>query len=201
MDALDLAVTEAERRTRAELVVVVSPISDGYENFFILHGLFVGSLLGFGLWTVHAVVAFPYLLALQFAAIALFLFLPPLRSLCMLFVPERVRKLRVAQRAYDESYLVSRQAAVDTPFVLFYVSLAEHQALFLPNPLVGATIPDEKWNELVAGLASSVRAEGLKNACLKTIRAAADVLEAHFPDDGRPTTPIPNVINGGSPRK
>lgn len=183
-EAVAQAITEAERQTSAELVVVVSPASDAYQSYLLLYGLIAGSTIDIGLWAAKLVTLFPLLLVIQLTVIALLSFTPWLRHLCLRLAPKRIRHHRAAHRAYEEYLSVARHVSAVTPIVLLYVSLAEHYAHILPSRSVREKVPDDSWNAIIGGLTAAIPSEGLPTACIKAIRQATGLLAPHFPEKG-----------------
>jgi putative membrane protein len=179
-DAIAHAIVEAERSTSAKLVAVVAPASDVYQSYFLLYGLIIGSAIDIILWALKLITAFPLLLAIQLAVIALISFIPWLRHLLIRLVPKHVRHRRAAHRAYEEYLIVSHHTSVTDPIVLLYVSLAERYAHILTSRSVREKIPDNHWNEVIGKLTADIRAEGLRNACIKTIQHMTELLIHHF---------------------
>lgn len=183
-EAIAQAITEAERQTSAELVAVIAPASDVYQSYLLLYGLIAGSAIDIGLWAAKLLTAFPFLLAIQLAAIALFSFTPWLRHLLVRLVPKRIRHHRAAHRAYEEYLSVSRHVSAATPIVLLYVSLAEHYAHILTSRSVREKIPDEHWNAVISELTAAVRQTDIQDACVHTIKRMAGMLAPHFLEKG-----------------
>jgi putative membrane protein len=180
-EAITSAIMEAERKTDAEIAVVVAPASDGYQGCVLLLGLACGSLLAFALWAGKILIFFPSLLIVQFAVIALFAFTPGLRVFCARFASRQVLHKRAAQRAYEEYMAVSQKAPASVPLVMFYISLAEHYAHILPDRLVREQIPDAVWEQVISEFTASMSKAGIENACAQAISHIAKLLAPHFP--------------------
>jgi putative membrane protein len=180
-EAVARAVAEAEQKTCAELAVIVAPASDAYQDIMLLFGFIAGSAIGLGLWITSAVVAFPFLLAIQLSAMGLLAFVPWVRHACLRFVPLRIRRHRAAHRAGEEYLTVSRHVSAATPIVLIYISSAERYVHVLTSRSVLEKIPEDEWNVLVRALTAGVSSDGLRNACVKAIRNAIQLLAEPFP--------------------
>ena len=86
-EAVAQAIAEAEHKTCAELVVVVAPASDVYQDYMLLYGLIAGGMIDLGLWITKTITVFPFLLAVQLVVMALLAFTPWLRHLCLRLFP------------------------------------------------------------------------------------------------------------------
>ena len=193
-EALTQAISEAERTTSAELVVVIAPASDVYQSYLLLYGLISGSTIGLALWIAKIITAFPLLLTIQLVAMALLSFIPWLRHICLRLVPKRILHHRAAHRAYEEYLSVSRHVSSETPIVLLYVSLAEHYAHILTSRSVREKIPDKNWNTIIDELTTAIPSVGIKTACIKAIGMAAKLLAPHFVERGEIHNLAHNVI-------
>jgi putative membrane protein len=182
--AIGQAIAEAERRTAAEIVTVIAPASDAYQSYILLYGLIVGSAIATGLWGTKTVTAFPLLLVIQIAAMALLSFIPWLRHACIRLVPKRILYHRAAHRAYEEYLSVSRHVSAATPIVLLYVSVAEHYAHILTSRSVREKIPDKTWNAVIQEFTVSVKKSGLRAGCIGAIQKITGLVIPHFPERG-----------------
>lgn len=184
-EAVAQAIAEAERKTCAELVIVVAPASDVYQSYMMLYGLIAGSAIGLGLWTTKTITAFPFLLVIEFVPMALLTFIPWLRHLCLRLVPKRIRHHRAAHRACEEYLAVSRHIPVATPIVLLYVSVTERYAHILSSRLVREKIPDETWTAVIREFTGGIRKLGLRESCINAIKHMTKLVTPHFPEQGK----------------
>ncbi|MBV8939466.1 MAG: hypothetical protein JO089_06470 [Alphaproteobacteria bacterium] len=175
------AIAAAERRTAAELALVVTPASDAYQSGVLLYGITAGTVLSLGLWVSGALTDFPLLLLVQLGAAVIISLIPWLRHACIRLLPRRMRQHRAARRAFEEYLHASRHFPATAAVVLIYISLAERYAHVLASHAVREHIPDETWSGTIDVFTQSVRGEGLKNACVRGIQHAADILAPYFP--------------------
>lgn len=192
-DEIALAVSEAERRTAAEIVVIIAPVSDAYQSYLLVFGLIAGSSLAVMLWATKLLTAFPFLLAIQIAAVAIVSFVPNLRSYFMCLIPEKVLRQRVAHRAYEEYLNTARCVPSTTPIALLYLSLAERYAHIQASRQVREKIDETKWSEVVTDFTTSIGKNGLKVSVTNSVRKMADLLSVPFPDRGEPNV-IPGLV-------
>jgi putative membrane protein len=182
--ALAQAIGQAEASTSVEVVLVVTPASDIYQGYLVLYGLALGSMIAGALWASTLIMTFPVLLMIQLAAIAAFLFIPPLQSFCTQLVPRRIRQDSAAHRAYEEFTRLCGAAPAHIPIILIYVSLAEHRIHILPNRVVSEKIPGSQWDNVIGEWAVVMRSKGLKSACLTAIDQITRLAQPHFPERG-----------------
>ena len=182
--AISQAVTQAERRTSAEIAVVLTPASDGYQAYQLLYGFAAGSVTCVLLWATKTLTAFPVLMLIQALALGCFAFIPLLRHLCMKLLPKRVLHRYAARRAAEEFQTLSRQVPPERVLVLLYVSLAERYVHILHSRAAGAKIKPSVWDGIVASFTAGARKPGLAPAFEIAIGKIADALAPHFPDKG-----------------
>jgi len=175
------AIAEAERRTSAEVVVVVLPASDPYQSHLMSYGLALGSLIGMGLWTEKIVTGFPVLFGIQVAAIMAMLFVPFLGSLCLKLIPKRVMHHHAARRAFEEFLIVSRHVPAERPVVILYISLAERYVHVLHSRAILQKVPNEAWEAVVQEFTALMKKSSLQEACDAAIQRITRTLEPCFP--------------------
>jgi putative membrane protein len=180
--AVEKAINEAEKRTLAEIFIVLAPASDPYQSQVMLCGLVLGSVITLALWFWHILIIFPALLMLQLGLVALFLFVPQLHGCCFCLVPKQIMRRKAARRAYEEYIFASRHVPSNTPVVLLYVSLAEKYAHILHSRAVAAKIPEEVWDKEIAAFTAAVKEHGLEKASADAAARIADILAPHFPE-------------------
>jgi uncharacterized membrane protein len=178
--AIKQAIASAEQRTHAQIAVVVSKASDAYQSYVLLYGLIVGSIASLALWMLRLAYDFPLLLLIQIGSMAVISFVPQLRQLCIRFVPKRALHHRAAHRAYEEYMFLSRHISRETPFVLFYVSLAERYAHVLPSHNTRDKVPNDAWETVIRNFTGTVKQTSVQNACIQAIGQIADTLAPHF---------------------
>lgn len=182
-DIIAQAIEKAERNTRAEIAVVVTPASDTYLDFILLQGLLLSALLTISLWASSAITNFLELLAIQLSVLLLLFFLPVLRRLCLRFVPMKILHQRTARRALEEFHTVHRQLPATAPMVLFFVSLGERYAHILSSHAVYEILPDSHWDTIIADFGKTMP-QGLPTACTSAIEHIGTILREHFPENG-----------------
>lgn len=192
--AISAAVAAAERRTSAEIAVVVAPASDTYQAYLLLYGFAAGSALAALLWCTKILTPFPMLLALQGLCMAVFAFSPFLKTLCLKLLPTPLLHHYAGRRAALEFESLSRHVPAERPIVLVYVSLAERHAHIIHSRAVSLKIPDAAWDTVVAELTGLMKTAGLQQACVEAVGRVADILSPHFPDTGETNALSDGVI-------
>ena len=180
-DAIAKALQQAKHRTDAEVIMVVSPVSDHYQGEVMAYGLALGSLISLGLWLGNVYTGFPELLGVQIAVIAMINLIPALRGIFVKMIPKRILHHQAARRAMAEFVFEARHVPARQPAVMLYVSLAEHYAHILHSRAVPEKVPGEAWNGVIRNFTGAVKSAGLQNACVTAIGDMAKILEESFP--------------------
>lgn len=183
-EVLTQAVAKAEQNTSAELVVVTAPASDGYADFVLLMGFWLGAIFSLALWLAGIATSYAELVAIQASVLLILFYAAPLQRALIRFVPKKVRAGRSASRAAEEYFYVHRKLPVDAPMVLMFVSLAERQIHIISNYLVSEKLPDSEWESAVALFVREVKKGSVLTACEATIAQIGHRLQENFPDDG-----------------
>lgn len=179
-EALNKAIHEAEIKTSAMIKVAILPSSNRYQEFVLLYGFIIGSGLSIILWNRHVVTDYPWLLCIQLSVTVLCDVMPLFRQLCVKMMPRHVLVHHARQMAYQEYHHHHSFAATGQPFVLLFVSLAEHYVHVVTNPTVHEKIPDN-WQIVTDRFASTMKSAGLSQACVSAIQHISEILAPQFP--------------------
>lgn len=76
--------------------------------------------------------------------------------------------------------------------VLIYVELADHAVEIVADRAAARAIPEERWQELAAGLAAAYRRGEYLQGTLESLARLQPLLEAAFPPGGRNPDELPN---------
>ncbi|MDD4615849.1 MAG: hypothetical protein PHW76_01855 [Alphaproteobacteria bacterium] len=180
--AIQNAVKEAERQTSAEIVVVLAPASDPYDDYILLFGLIAGSIAAIAFWIAKWIMTITGFVAIQFCVLAFIWLGAWLRTGFLRFVPPRIQRHRAANRAAAEFADISRRLKPATPLVVFYVSLAEHYIHIVTNSVVREKIPDSSWTDILETFKSSMKKSTVRAECIAAINAIASRVSPLFPE-------------------
>jgi putative membrane protein len=183
--AIEQAIRQANRESSAELAVIITRASDEYRAVSLIIGLVLGTLLATLLWRQRMMTEIYSLFCVQLAVTLLFVSFPFLRHLCLRFEPARILHRRAAERAAAEYMHLTHHLAASVPVILLYVSLAERYVHIYASRCVREKIPDVEWHAVVRTLTTAVKREGVREAMIKVISHASDMLKTAFPPPGR----------------
>lgn len=184
LDAVQVAVREAEARTSGEIVPYVVEQSDEYPSA-AWKGAALGALLGplvavaiyewGGYWGVYvpAWIVFP---AMAGGALGYLLtvLLPPVRRW---MAGDEILELRARRRA-EVAFLEQEVFRTrDRTGILLFISLFEHRAIVLGDTGINQKVKQEEWDGLVKRLAQGIRAGRPGAALVEAIRECGPLLE------------------------
>jgi len=180
------AIRAAEKRTAGEIYCVVARVSDGYffpAGCFVLGAILILSLpAAFVLEYWWISLRLPVFVAAQLlaaaAALALLWFVPGMR---LWFVPRGLRYRRAHDNAMKQFLARNVHRTAERTGVLIFVSLAERYAAVVADSGINAHVPQQAWDEVVAGLVAHAGQNRLADGFVAAIGAVGSHLETHFP--------------------
>lgn len=186
--------TEAERRTSAELAVVIARESDAYGSYPLLWAA-VLSLLAGGIAPLLEPELEPTLLfawqAGLFIILGILFHWSPIRYR---LVPAAIKRKRAADLARLQLASLVDGKTPEEAGVLLFVSLAERHVEILVDRGVAHALPEETWKSVVEGFLTSVRHGRLADGLLEVIRQCTDRLATPFPPRPDATNDIPDRV-------
>lgn len=180
-EAIDAAVKNAEKKTRAEVVAIHARSSGHYHLFKLIYGLAFGTVAAFLTYFYFPNLYFTNFFMVQLVITAILSFLP----ISSWLIPEKVLQDTAANALFKEYYILDRNTPIDLPFALFYVSSFERYVHILVSDAVRAKINDDVWQEVIAKFTAQTKAEGLKNAMVAAIENIQEILKPNFPKKAR----------------
>ena len=187
------AITQAERKTAGEIVVVVAASSDAYLYVPPLVAALASLLVPWPLiFFTRLGVESIYLAQLAVFLVLTALILPPRVRTAL--VPARIKHLHAHQRAVEQFLVQNLHTTAGRTGVLIFVSVAERHAEILADAAIDARVPPGTWTSIVADLTAAIGkgqpTEGLRTA----IAAVGAHLAEHFPPDTRDANELPDHL-------
>lgn len=184
------AVAIAERRTSAEIAVVIEGGAKGSLMKSALTGLVVGGVLGIMTYPPGSP-GFHHLPLIMLVSTMIWV-LRDLRYLWVSPVDRWLNRLQcrdmvdaLAARAAAEYMALTDQLPPAVPVVLFYISPKDRYAHIYTSRNVREKMPATVWDKVIAAFTGSVKEKGVKQACIDAVEDIGNVMEAVFPDDGK----------------
>ena len=175
------AIAELERRSSAELVVVVAHRSAGYATYSGLLAAGVALLAG---WTAAFIE--PDLPAAHFAILQ-GLLLIGCGALCLLtplgvmLVPSSVKRARAATLARLEFANLVHGRTRRKDGVLLFLSLAEHYIEIITDDAIAAVIPQDRWPQMISQFTAKAKGAPIGDCLHGLVQDCSAILAEHFP--------------------
>jgi putative membrane protein len=187
------AITQAERTTAGEIVVVVAARSDAYLYVPPLVGALVSLLVPwvliyFSQLGLHSI----YLAQLAVFLIVTTLLLPlPVRTA---LVPPFIKRRHAHQHAVEQFLVQNLHTTEGHTGVLIFVSVAEHHAEILADTAIDARVPEGTWKKIIDDLTAAIGNGRAVDGLAAAIAAVGQHLERHFPPDTRNPNELPDHL-------
>ena len=212
-DKVSAAIAEAEGKSSAEIVAVVSELSDPYHDV-ALHWAVLALIavlawaaacpsclnwwmdLILGGWrpepSLRETLTFLMILAvLKFTAVLLILKYMPLR---IALTPGATKARRVRRRAVSLFRTGAEQRTVGRTGVLIYLSLRERRAEIVGDEAITKVTTPETWGEAMAALIVEVKAGRPGDGIVAAVQQVGAVLSEHFPRSDADINEIPDKL-------
>jgi len=177
---ISAAITEAERHTSGEIVVVVAAQSDGYHYVPPLVAAIVALLVPWVLifFTQLGLVQIYLIQLAVFAIVTAMLF--PLK-LRMALVPASVKHLHARRRAMEQFLVQNLDTTAGRTGVLLFISVAEHHAEIIADRAINERIPEGTWQQIVDNLTDAIGRDRATEGFVAAVAAIGAILAQHFP--------------------
>jgi len=192
-ERIGAAITEAERKTSGEIVVVVASVSDSYLHIPFMWAALIALLVPWPFvyltwWPIQWI----YVLQLAvFAALVAAFWWRPVR---LALVPKSERQLRAHRRAVEQFLVQDLHTTGGRTGVLIFVSLGERYAEVLADAAIHAKVPNGTWQGIVDELTAGLGENKPTDAFVGAILAAGRHLAEHFPPGLRDPNELPNHL-------
>jgi putative membrane protein len=187
------AITQAERKTSGEIVVVVAARSDTYLYVPPLIGALVSLLVPWPLiFFTRLDVESIYLAQLALFLVLTGLLLPP--AVRTAFVPQRIKRLHAHRRAVEQFIAQNLHTTTGHTGVLIFVSVAERHAEILADAAIDAKVPQGTWKSIVDALTAAIADGKPTDGLVAAIAAVGAHLTRHFPPDTRDVNELPDHL-------
>ncbi|HUJ37136.1 MAG TPA: TPM domain-containing protein [Hyphomicrobium sp.] len=187
------AITQAERKTSGEIVVVVAARSDPYLYVPPLIAALISLLLPWPL------IFFTKLNveAIYLAQLALFLALTAAllpAAVRTVFVPAHIKRLHAHRRAVEQFVAQNLHTTTGHTGVLIFVSVAERYAEVLADAAIDARVPQGTWKSIVDDLTNACARGKPADGLVAAIAATGAHLARYFPPDSRNVNELPDHL-------
>jgi putative membrane protein len=188
------AIAAAERKTRGELVTVITASSDEYRYIPFLWAALL-SLLVPGIlaifdnplsWNIA------YLLQIcTFLGAAAVINWTPLK---IHLIPRTVKQLRARRLAQEQFFMQKLHLTRERTGVLLFVSVAEHYVEIIADQGINDVVADDAWQAIIAEFVQRIRNRQVAGGFLAAITACGELLASHFPATDDVSNELPNHL-------
>jgi putative membrane protein len=187
------AISQAERKTSGEIVVVVAPRSDAYLYVPLLVAALVSLLVP---WVLIHFTRLD-LVSIYLAQLSVFLVLTalllPLRVRTAL-VPARFKRLHAHQRAVEQFLVQNLHTTAGRTGVLIFVSVAERYVEILADQAINACVAPGTWRKIVDDLTAAIGKGEPADGLVAAVAAVGTHLGSHFPPDSANANELPDHL-------
>ncbi len=195
------AVTAAEQRSAGEIVTIIAPRSDDYDDIaqdwaisiaFLAFALFIAlapffvHLLGWAIggWAMpgaqgQLVLLFAAVLFAYFGALVLL----QSKRLRLMLTSRATKHRRVRAQALTVFKITTRQRTAAATGVLIYLSEEERMAEIIAEAGIYAKVAEAIWHDAMLALVADVREGRVADGMVAAVGIVGEVLAAHFPRD------------------
>lgn len=180
-DAVETAITEAEKKTSGEIVTLIVRRSDTYPGARWRAAILFSLLCAFLLyWFLPELDGVWYLYA-QLPALGLGWLLGQWAPVQRLFLLDDKVAEEVHQRALQEFHSRKLHSTRERTGVLILVSMLEHQVEILADSGITEKVKPEIWSEVIEHLIARTRAGDISEGLVTAIAECGEILAKHFP--------------------
>jgi putative membrane protein len=187
------AITEVERKTSGEIMVVVGRAASGYHLVPIVWAALIALALPMLFLLVFTLTA-RRLYEIEWITFGVLAFILSFGRYRYRLVPGWIKRGR-AHEAAREQFLARRISYTQARTgILIYVALAERFAELVPDAAVAELIDDASWKPVIERLSATLREGRIADGVIEAVESSGAILAAKFPP--RPDHPneLPNKV-------
>jgi putative membrane protein len=195
LQAIEAAVSAAERTTSGEIVPILVERSDGYAEVRFGAAALIAFALG-GVALFFAPSWWAWLVPAQGLVFLVATWLFRQRALLRQLVPKSIQVERVeraASLAFHDAGLIETR---DRTGILIFVSLLEHRVVVLADRGIHARVEVGTWDVVVERIIAGIRARRAEEGLADGIRICGDILAGRFPPRTDDTNELPDAPRG-----
>ena len=175
------AIAVAERRTSAELVVVVAESCDPYWHAACLWPAVLALVVPLPLLLLFPTLDSWGLYAIELAVVAVGLLLMMIEPIRLACVSRAVKTMRARRLAREQWLALGLANTEERTGVLLFVALGEHFAEILADQGIDRRVAPGTWDACLARLLEAARAGKLGDGLVATVHEIGQVLATHAP--------------------
>jgi putative membrane protein len=178
---IDAAIAEVERKTAADLDIVVTRASDRYSLYPLVWAAYVSILIALATSFIlpglnSRVVIFLQLLLV--VALSVVLDWLPIRLMLVSTKTKQAHARQLARREFTAHPVVQGK---DRNRILLFVSLGERYVEIIADHATHAMVPEGVWKKIVADFLAAVKDGRVADGIVAAIESCGELLETHHP--------------------
>ena len=187
------AITEVEKKTSGEIMVVVGRAASGYHLVPIVWAALIALALPMLLLLVFPLTA-RRLYEIEWITFGVLAFVLSFGRYRYRLVPGWIKRGR-AHEAAREQFLARRISYTQARTgILIYVALAERFAELVPDAAVAELIDDASWKPVIERLTAKLREGRVADGVIEAVESSGAILAAKFPPRAGHQNELPNKV-------
>ena len=188
------AIAAAERKTRGELVTVITARSDDYHYIPFLWAALLSLLVPGILSLLDNPLTWNMAYLVQictFLGTAAVINWTPLK---IRLIPRTVKQLRAHRLAQEQFFLQKLHMTRERTGVLLFVSVAEHYVEIIADQGINDVVAADAWQAIITGFVQQIRNRQVAGGFLAAIADCGELLASHFPATDDSNNELPNRL-------
>ena len=188
------AIAAAERKTRGELVTVITARSDDYRYIPFLWAALLSLLVPGILSLLDNPLTWNMAYLVQictFLGTAAVINWTPLK---IRLIPRTVKQLRAHRLAQEQFFIQKLHLTRERTGVLLFVSVAEHYVEIIADQGINDVVTVNAWQTIVSEFVCQIRSKQVADGFLTAIAACGKLLASHFPAKDGSRNELPNHL-------
>jgi len=178
---IDAAIAEIGQSTAANLIVVVTPVSDRYSLSPLAGAAFGAILIGAIVSLLRPDLGSRTVIVIQLWSLIVLTLLLDWLPIRLQLVPKHIKHLRSQQLAHREFNAHTIANPSQPHRILLFVSLGERYVEIVADHETHAIAPDGAWNKIVDEFLTTVKAGHVAQGVLAAIAACGAILKNTHP--------------------
>lgn len=192
--AIKEAISNAERKTRGELVTVIAREADDYLYIPVLWAALLALLVPAFVsflerpdWQAHT-----YSIQIVSFILLAVLFRHPVIK--MRLIPSWIKQQRAHRVALEQFLLQNLHATEERTGILLFVSVSEHYVEILADKGINDVVDADAWDNIVKAFVVQVKKKQIADGFVQAITSCGELLEEHFPAHIINNNELPNKL-------
>lgn len=195
-ESIKEAVAKAEQTTRGEIVPMILKSSDNYPAAHFRAAIFLGFILGFGLYyfPFYEVDDSLYYLWTVFGAMLIGYFVSFNHKIKRFFLSKKEIAEEVHQRALEGFFYEGVHNTKERTGILLFISALEHRAELIADCGINEKVDKDAWDRILTSMLKEFKNGNTSEAIARAIKECGELLTKHFPKTAEEHKTDPNEL-------